>query len=178
MATQPPYTITPLESQHDRAAFSCGEPSLDGYLQRQASQDIKRDLAACYVLAERGSATILGYYTLSATSVELTDLPSALAKKSGRYSLVPAVLLGRLAVDQRFHGQGLSGLLLVDALRRTLRTGIGVKLVVVDALNESAARYYEHYSFHRLADRPLRLYLPADTIRQLLPDDDQPSATE
>lgn len=166
---EPLYAITPLGPQHDRAAFSCGEPSLDGYIQRQASQDVKRNLAACYVLSESGGATILGYYTLSASSVELTELPPALAKKSGRYALVPAVLLGRLAVDQRFQGQGMSGLLLIDALRRVLRTGIGVKLVLVDALNDSAAHYYEHYGFHRLTDQPLRLFLPADAIRELFP---------
>jgi GNAT superfamily N-acetyltransferase len=171
VALQPPYIIVPLGAGYDRATFSCGEPSLDGYLQRQASQDVKRDLAACYVLAERDRATIIGYYTLSATSVELTDLPPALAKKSGRYPLVPAVLLGRLAVDHRFQGQGMSGLLLMDALRRTLRTGLGIKLMVVDALNDSAARFYEHYDFRRFEDQPLRLYLPLSAIRELFPID-------
>lgn len=162
-----PYVIAPLGPQHDRAAFTCGEPSLDSYLQRQASQDVKRDLAACYVLSERVSGALIGYYTLSASSIELNDLPPTLAKKAGRYALVPAALLGRLAVDRRWQGQGMSSLLLMDALRRTLRTGIAVKLVIVDALNESAARYYERYQFQRLADNSLRLFLPTATIREL-----------
>ena len=167
MVSQQQYVIAPLGTQHDRAAFSCGEPSIDTYIQRQATQDVKRDLAACYVLSERESTTLLGYYTLGASSIELTGIPPELAKKSGRYPLVPAVLLGRLAVDQRFHGQGLSALLLIDALRRVLPTGIGVKLVLVDALHEHAATFYEHYGFHRFRDIPLRLYLPVSTIRDL-----------
>lgn len=178
MAPPPSYAIAPLGPSHDRAAFSCGAPSLDGYLQRQASQDVKRDLAACYVLTERESATIIGYYTLNASSIELTGLPPALAKKTGRYPLIPAVLLGRLAVDQRYQGQGMSGLLLMDALRRTLRTGVGVKLMIVDALNDSAARFYEHYDFRRFADQPLRLYLPVSAIRDLFPEDTLPGNAE
>ncbi len=173
---QPPYVIAPLGSQHDRAAFTCGEPSLDAYLQRQASQDVKRDLAACYVLAKRGSAEIIGYYTLSASSIELAEMPAELVKKAGRYPLIPTVLLGRLAVAQRFQRQGMSELLLVDALRRTLRTGVGVKLVIVDALNDSAAHFYEHYDFRRFADQPLRLYLSTADIRELFPADSQTAA--
>lgn len=172
---QPPYIITPLGPQHERAAFTCSEPSLDAYLQRQASQDIKRDLAACYILSQRDSSTIIGYYTLSASSVEMADLPADLAKKAGRYRLIPAVLLGRLAVATAYQGQGMSGLLLVDALRRTLRTGVGVKMVIVDALNEPAARFYEHYDFQRFADQPLHLYLPTTAIRTLFPEDETPS---
>ena len=170
MANQSQYVVEPLRSQHDRKAFSCGEPSLDAYIQRQASQDVKRDLAACYVLSERDN-TILGYYTLSASSVTLTDLPQDLAKKSGRYALVPAVLLGRIAVDLRFQGQGFSSLLLMDALRRTLRTGVGVKLMVVDALNDHAVSFYQHYEFQRFTDMPMRLYLPTGAIRTLFPQD-------
>ncbi len=96
--------IEPLAPHHDRAAFSCGEQTLDAYIQRQAGQDMRRDLAACYVLCAQGSSEIIGYYTLSATSVELTELPRDLAKTSGRHQLVPAVLLGRLAVATTFAG--------------------------------------------------------------------------
>jgi|SRR5579884_3722835 len=174
MSSQPPspeYVVEPLAPHYDRTAFSCGEPSLDAYLKTQASQDVKRDLSACYVLAERGSAAIISYYTLSASSVELTDLPDELTKKAGRYRLVPAVLLGRLAVDRRYQGRGMSTLLLLNALRRVLRTGIGVKLVLVDALHDRAAQFYEHFEFRRFADRPLTLYLPLSKVRDLFPED-------
>lgn len=169
-ASAPAYVIEPLASHHDRTAFSCGEPSLDDYLKKQARQDVKRDLAACYVLSESGQPTIIGYYTLSAASVELSDLPPEIARKSGRYPLIPAVLLGRLAVDQRFRGTGKSSLLLLNALRRVLRTGVGVKLVLVDALHETAAQYYEYFEFRRFKDQR-RLYLPVSTVRDLFPED-------
>lgn len=171
MAAPSRYAIAPLGPQHDRKQFACGEPSLDDYIQRQAGQDVKRDLAACFVLSERDSAANIGYYTLSASSVEFSDLPTTLAKKSGRYAHIPAVLLGRLAVDRQYQGQGMSGLLLVDALRRIAKVEIGVKLVIVDALNDSAASYYEHYGFTRFEDLPMRLYLPTATIRELYPED-------
>lgn len=166
------YLIERLASHHDRAAFSCGEPSLDAYIHRQAGQDMKRDLAVCYVLCPHDSSTIIGYYTLSAASVELTSLPPELAKKSGRYHVVPAVLLGRLAVDSRFAGQGMGAILLLHALRRALRAGIGVKLVIVDALNQNAANFYEHHGFRRFQDSPQRLYMPLSTVRDIFPGED------
>jgi GNAT superfamily N-acetyltransferase len=170
VAAPPAYVIQPLGPQHDRKGFQCGEPSLDEYLQRQVGQDVKRDLAACYVLTEPESAAILGYYPLSASSAELHDLPPDLAKKSARYPLVPAVLLGRLAVARSAHGRGLGAVLLADALGRALRTGIGVKLVVVDALSEAAAAFYEHHGFQRFHDTALRLFLPVSTIAGPPPD--------
>jgi GNAT superfamily N-acetyltransferase len=165
VAARPPYIIEPLGAQHDRKAFSSGEPSLDTYLQRQAGQDVKRDLAACYVLCERDSTAILGYFTLSASSVELRDLPPELAKRAGRYPLVPAVLLGRLAVDQQAQGGGLGAVLLADALQRALQTGVGVKLVIVDALSDRAVRFYEHHGFRRFEDISVRFFIAPDTIR-------------
>ena len=164
------YEIELLASHHDRTAFSCGEPSLDAYIQRQAGQDMRRDLAACYVLCEQGSSQVIGYYTLSAASVQLAQLPDDIAKKSGRYQHVPVLLLGRLAVDSRFQGQGNSTLLLMDALRRSLRTGVGVKLVIVDALNQRAAEFYERREFRRFEDASLQLFMPTNRIRLLFPE--------
>lgn len=170
--------IAPLGKMHDRAGFACGEASLDAYLKTQATQDIRRDLSACYVLTARDDGTIIGYYTLSATSIDVSTLPPALSKHVGRYALIPAVLLGRLAVDHRFQGQGMSALLLVNALRRIVRIGIGIKLIVVDALHEHAAAFYLHYHFQRLADHPLRLFLPVKTIREMYPDLVPPASLE
>jgi GNAT superfamily N-acetyltransferase len=161
-----------LGSDLDRAAVSCGEPSLDTYLKTQATQDMKRGLAACHVLTEVGGATIMGYYTLSATSVVLTDLPPDLLKKAGRYRTVPAVLLGRLTVDSPFQGQGIGDVLLGDALLRVLQISreAGVMLVIVDALNERVVGFYERRQFKRFQDHPLRLYLPVATIRGMYPE--------
>ena len=165
------FKTDPLASHHDRDTFACGETSLDNYLKRQASKDVKRDLTACYVLTEEGASSIIGYYTLNAASVEITDLPPDVAKNSGRYPLVPAILIGRLAVDQRYRGKGMGELLLFNALRRILRTGIGAKVVVVAALHDQAAQFYERYQFRRFEDTSLRLYLSVSHVRKMFPGD-------
>jgi len=176
--------VVPLDRRHDRAAFSCDEESLTDYLRTRARQDVERDLASCWVLCASGNPTIIGYYTLTATAVDVSSLPPELAKKSGRYRVVGAALLGRLAVDSRYARQGLGSHLLLNALRRVLRTtgsGIGMKAVIVDALHERAASFYEKFGFQRIeqdqrdqgdeqgSDVPVRLVLSLQTIREIFP---------
>lgn len=163
------YTIQPLASHHDRVAFSCGEASLDTYIKTKARQDVKRDLAACYILSQ-GDATIIGFYTLSPCSVALSGLPDTVTKIAGGYSMIPSVLIGRLAIDKHFQGQRMGEVLLVDALQRVARSEMGIKLVIVGALHEQAAHFYERYDFRRFADMPMRLYLALAIIRQLFPN--------
>jgi ribosomal protein S18 acetylase RimI-like enzyme len=167
--------FTLLDKHHDRAAFSSGEPSLDHYLQKQASQDIKRRAAAVYVMTEEPEAsTILGYYTLSAAGVLLEELPEEAAKKLSRYPQVGAILLGRLAVDDRYKGQGLGAQLLRYALLQSLEQSrqVAAAVVIVDALNESAQRFYEKYGFTLLPGQPegypTRLFIPMRTLEQAL----------
>lgn len=90
--------IEPLGPGHDRSAFSCGVPALDRYLREQAGQDARRRVAAPFV-ASNDRVRVLGFYTLSATSIELTEVPAALADKLPRYPRLTAALLGRLATD-------------------------------------------------------------------------------
>lgn len=94
-----------LGGQHDRAGFACGKEALDQYFQRQVTQDARRRLASPFVMVMPGGS-IGGYYTLSSTAVRLHDLPEELARRLPRYPLVPAILIGRLAIDRRYHGQG------------------------------------------------------------------------
>jgi ribosomal protein S18 acetylase RimI-like enzyme len=162
-----PPAIELLGSRHDRAAFSCGVASLDDYIRRQAGQDMRRDLAVCYVLCDPESSAIIGYYTLSATAFEPTALPQDLTRRLPRYPVLPATLLGRLAVDSTFRGRGMGELLLVDAMLRTLHAGIGTLAMVVDALDGGATAFYERFGFQRFEDAPERLYLPMATVRQL-----------
>lgn len=164
------FTISLLANQHDRAAFSCGEPSLDSYLQKQAKQDTRRDAAVTYVLTVDDSAHVLGYYTLNADSVSLTDLPADVQKKLARYARVGASKLGRLAVDERYKGKGLGAELLYDALKRSLALAddIGIAVVIVDALNDNARRFYEKYGFQLLVDSGDKLFIPIKTLRKSL----------
>lgn len=160
--------IEPLASRHDRAGFSCGETVLDSYLQRQASQDIRRRIAQVFVAIGDTPETITGYYSLSAASFEKSGLPPASARRLPHYP-VPAAILGRLAIDLGSQRQGLGEILLLDAIRRVLRasTALAIHAVVVDALNDRAAAFYQRYGFLALSGEQRRLFLPLETFEKL-----------
>ncbi|MFQ5451010.1 MAG: GNAT family N-acetyltransferase [Nitrospinaceae bacterium] len=163
------YSIEPLGRHHDRAAFSCGKEALDRYIKKQARQDAKRHYAAPFVLVEKGEKNILGYYTLSSFGIRLDELPGEIVKKFPPYPIVPATLLGRLAVDEGHHGKGLGELLLMDALHRSLDQAdvIGSTAVVVEAMDKEAFEFYENFDFLPFPDRRDRLFLPMKTILKL-----------
>lgn len=167
----PPYSVEPLNTAtHDRTAFSCGSAALDRYLHERAQQEANRDVARVFILrAQQTPQTIIGYYTLSASAVETTRLPPAIAKKLPRYQLLPAILLGRLAIAVPYQGQHLGALLLAEALRRALRISeeLGAMAILVDAKDERAAAWYACYGFRRFQDRPLTLFLPMAEVRKL-----------
>jgi len=164
----PRISIEPLVSHHDRKTFCCGVEALDRYLKEQVGQDIRKDVTTAFVLVEEGNPKVLGYYTLAATSVLLADLPESIAKKLPRYPMAPAILLGRLAVDQSCHGRGHGETLIVDAMKRCLMTeGIGWTAIVVDAKDDSARRFYERFGFMRLPEDPWRLMLPRKSIAEI-----------
>jgi GNAT superfamily N-acetyltransferase len=152
-----------------RDAFCCGVEPLDVYLKKHLTQDLKRNAAACFVLHHEGSREILGYYTLSAFVLELDRLPEALQKRLPRYPEVPATLLGRLALDRSIQGTGQGELLLLDALKRAWRNRevVGSWAVVVDASNESAARFYRYFAFQDEGMPADRLFLPMTVIAKL-----------
>ncbi len=118
-------------------------------------------------MIEKSSAAVAGYYTLSATSINLSDLPDAIALKLPKYPFVPAFLLGRLAVDKNYRGKRLGEMLLMDALYRSFKSEIAAMAVVVDAKDDSSRSFYEHYQFLRFPDYPNRLFLPMATIANL-----------
>lgn len=156
----------PLSGQHDRKAFSSGNADLDRYLHSQAGQDLRRNIAAPFVLAE-GNGTIIGYYTLSATSVTMAELPESVTARLPRYPRLPATLIGRLAIGNRFQGQGYGRFLLADALFRASRSDIASFTVIVDAIDDAARTFYLREGFIELPDHPMRLFLPMSTIRSL-----------
>jgi GNAT superfamily N-acetyltransferase len=165
--------IEPL-GRHNRAAFSCGSEPLDRYIRQHASQDVRTRVAAVFALCRRDDSAIVGYYTLSAFAVHLRDVPEAERKRLPRYPEVPAVLIGRLAVDERYAGHGWGKVLLIDALQRSLDQSeqVAAAAVVVDALDASAQEFYEKFGFQFLLDpegeHERRLFLPMKTIERLL----------
>ena len=161
-----PYRIDPLSKNHERAAFSCGSATLDRYLQQQARQDAEKSVAAPFVLTAPPALRVLGYYTLSASLVNASELPDALAKRLPRYPQLPVTLLGRLAVDKTMTGKGMGQFLLMNALHRCseVAANIAAMAVVVDAKDEEAEAFYRHFGFVPLQQGPRRLYLSMKVV--------------
>jgi len=166
IADKSKYNIEPL-GDHDRAAFSCGNASLDRYIREQASQDVKRGLASVFVItAKDDPKQILAYYTLSSRELRLDQLPEEIAKKAGKYGHVGVTLLGRMAVAEKYKGTGLGVLTLMNALHKSLlaATDVASLAVFVEAIDSDAANFYRKYGFIELPEDKLKLLLPMKTI--------------
>lgn len=163
------YSIEKLSRNYHKTAFNSGIQPLDNYLAQQAGQDMKRQVAVTYVLCEPPSTEIMGYHTLSATSIELKNLSAPEIKSLPRYPLLPATLIGRLAVDEKHQGKGIGQLLLLHALKVSFRNSeqIVSLAVIVDAKNDKAVQFYQHFGFFQFSNTPNKLYLPMSTIRKM-----------
>lgn len=161
------FTIEALASLHDRKVFSSGPVPLDRYFRELVSQDIKRRISNCFVALD-ADGVIAAYCTFAAASFPLTELPAGKAERLPRYALVPAGLLGRLAVDQRFQGRRLGSALIMDAATRAARAEPAIFALIVDAKDDAAVAFYEHQQFRRFASRPASLFLPIGTALQAL----------
>jgi ribosomal protein S18 acetylase RimI-like enzyme len=134
--------------------------ALNEYFRVRVSQDVRRRLSFCYIALEESTNRIAGYYTLSASGVALGTVPEAVAKRLPRYPMIPAVRIGRLAIDRDFQGRRLGGALLFDAIDRTCTSGIAAFAVVVDAKDDIAVAFYEHHGFQRFGEMNRTLFLP------------------
>ena len=158
-----------LGKKHNRVDFDCGKELLNNYLKKQAGQDLKRKLAVCFVLTDHHSVSIQGYYTLSNNSIPLSQFPEHIQKKfPAAYHSIPATLLGRLAIDKKFQGQGIGKILLIDALKRSYEISkeIGSFAVVVDPIDEEAERFYDKYDFIKLPDSK-KMFIALQTLKDL-----------
>jgi len=139
---------------------------LDDWLRGQARRAQEAGTARTYVWTKPDSPDVLAYYSLAPTQVIKVDVPRSL---SGGYSTIPGYLLARLALDAGLHGQGLGAELLVDALSRIVEAAQagGVRLIVVDAIDEQAKAFYRRHDFIPV-EGTMRLYLKAATARTAL----------
>jgi GNAT superfamily N-acetyltransferase len=160
-------TIERFDRQHDRSDFDCGKPSLNDFLTRLVTQYEKRNLARTYVLVRSGEVKVLGYYTLASSAIEFETLPADVKKKLPQHP-IPAVLLARLAVDRCLRGQKMGAMLLRDCFGRCLQIAdqLGIHSVAVDAIDDEAARFYEHFGFTRFTEQPSKLFIPLSAIKQ------------
>lgn len=157
-----------LHKKHNRTDFDSGNELLNTYLKRQANQDIRRKLAACFILS-KNEVEILGYYTLSNNSIPLEYFPENIRKKLPRsYTSIPTTLLGRLAIDKKHQKKGIGKILLIDALKRSYETSkeLGSFAVVVDPIDKDAERFYEKFDFIKLPDSK-KMILAMRTLQDL-----------
>lgn len=162
--------ISLLDSRtHVRSSFCCGENSLDTYIRKQASQDLKKRVSTVFVLIDDPEMNVLAYYTLSSYTVDVAALEESFAKRLPRYPALPATLLGRLAVDNDQKGKRFGELLLIDALKKSLDTAMQVAslAVIAEALDERALNFYIKYGFKQFNQEPMKLYFPMKSIEEL-----------
>jgi GNAT superfamily N-acetyltransferase len=168
-----PRRPRPIKATDNTGDFESGEPSLDRYLADRALANHVGDLGRCYVCVDAATEKELGYYTLSAVAVERAHLPGKIRRNAP--GLVPAVLMGRLAVDAAAQSLGLGRFLVRDAILSTLAAAdrIGARILLVHALHPRAAAFYERMGFKRSPTDALHLYLSLADARKSLGDETQ-----
>ena len=156
--------ISILSASHDVHGFQSTHKPLDAYLKRFALRNAAANLGRTYVFTERSSPVVLGYYTICTTGISRGIIPGH--ESLPRYDVIPALLLGRMAVCQSMQGRGLGRVLLSDALTQAWEISkiAGAYLVAVDAKDETARGFYEHMGFLELNDAPIHLFIPISTI--------------
>ena len=149
----------PVTKDHDASGFACGEPSLDEWLRRRALPNQVEGASRTYVVASTDNTKVVAYYCLAAGSLEAKAAPGRVRRNMP--DPIPVSVLGRLAVDQAHGDAGLGTALLRDAVRRSVMVAqtIGIRAVLVHALNERAAAFYERRGFQASPKLPLTLVL-------------------
>jgi predicted N-acetyltransferase YhbS len=154
-------------ARHDVTAFGCGREPLDHWLRRSAGQGERRDSTRTFVATDDHDA-VRGYYTLVAGEVEHGEATAAVRKGLPRHFPIPVAILARLAVDARWQKEGLGARLLHDALERICRAAqeVAVRAVVVHAIDDEAAGFYERFGFRALSTAPRTLMVTLAELRK------------
>ena len=158
-----------LDKKHHRQDFDCGKELLNDYLKTQAGQDVKRKLSVCFVLADSKTNIIQGYYTLSSSSIPLSCFSEQIKKKlPTSYTSIPTTLIGRLAIDKKYQGNGFGKILLIDALKRSygISNEIGSFGIVVDPMDDEAKGFYQKFDFIELPDSK-KMFIATQTLKVL-----------
>jgi GNAT superfamily N-acetyltransferase len=162
------FRLEVLNKSHDRLPFDCGEENLNRYFQSQVTQDYRRRIAYCFVAIHIESGKVAGYYTLASASIPTSDLPEDITKRLPRYPSIPAVRIGRLAVDNRFQRDGLGKALLADAAIKAITATPASFALLVDAKDDKAMKFYQHHGFIPLSNTFNILFLPLTTAEKCL----------
>ncbi|MEJ8474611.1 GNAT family N-acetyltransferase [Roseibium algae] len=172
-----PLKFEPFDPEvHDRAAFSCGLDQVDNYFKRTSNKLQKAGNVRVSVLLD-ATETLLGFYAVNAHSVDYTDLPKKYARSRPSHGSIPAAYISMIGVDHRYQGNGLEGVILIEALKKLARASetLGIAVVLLDVLdcgNEEATNrrlaLYTGYGFTPLQGSPLRLFMPIQDAQALL----------
>jgi ribosomal protein S18 acetylase RimI-like enzyme len=162
------YVIVPLEKTFDRTKFDCGNHALNRYIKERATQDIRNYYTVMFVAVNEETQKVIGFYTLSNTGVALSTVPDELKKKLPKYSDIPAIRLGRLAVDKTMQQQGLGSMLLANAIYRSIDNVAAWAMMIVDAKDDKAAQFYKRYGFEEFSDDNLHLFIMRQTLKNFL----------
>ena len=160
------WEVIPYDRKFYRDHFSCGKPSLDNYILRNATKDVNDGACTCFVIIDERQR-IIAYYTLTAASVPIDDAPQEL-KRRIKYPHVPVILLGRLTVHSEYKGKGYGKLLLANSLKRSLQVAkdlVGSMAVIVDPIDEEAEQFYQKYGFAEIPDSG-RMFMTMSKIEE------------
>ena len=162
----PSWHEEPISKKHDRKSFDCGDPHMNDFLQRYARQSHESGAAKTFLAIDNSdNKTILGFYSLAPGALAYADTPETVRRGLARHD-VPGFRLARIATDLRCRSLGLGGQLLATAARRCLRAAIevGGVVLIIDAKNDRAVRWYISYGAVPLNNRPLTLVMPLATF--------------
>ena len=169
MSNAPPPFAAPalLTEAHDGSAFDSGEPVLDEWLRRRAWNNLLTAASRTYVVRPTGSSRVIGYFALSMGQILADEATGAMRRNMPKF--IPAVVLGRLAIDRAWQGKGLGRALLADAVQRSLRASaeVSARLVIVHAISPAAEAFYLHHGFTRLPVETPTLALDLVKLRKV-----------
>jgi GNAT superfamily N-acetyltransferase len=165
----PAWHEEPVSKKHDRKSFDCGDPSMNDFFERYAPQSHESGAAKTFLAIHNAdNKTIFGFYSLAPGALAYADTPETVRRSLARHD-VPGFRLARIATDLRWQGQGLGGQLLAAAARRCLRVAaeVGGVVLIIDAKNGRAARWYTNYGAVALSNKPLTLVMSLANFGQL-----------
>ena len=141
---------TLLTEAHDGSTFDCGEAVLDEWLRQRAWANLLSAASRTYVVCPAGSLTIVGYFALSMGQILAHEATGGMRRNMPK--AIPAVVLGRLAIDRAWQGRGLGRAMLADVIARAERASreVSARLIIVHAISPAAEAFYRHYGFTRL----------------------------
>ncbi len=161
------YTLRPLATDHRLDSFDSGTPPLDEWLRRRARNAAGQGIRT-YVLIDEKSDAVDGYFALAPHLLARDEAPRSIGR--GASARIPAILLAKLALDQRLHGRGLGAELLIHALTTIVAAArtAGGRIIVVDAIDDNAAAFYRAHDFQPTPDDPQRLVMKLSTAARAL----------